>query len=87
MLLVLFVLVGRYKNALGGLWVVMVLFTCYTLTEILRVSSSTWLSFWTDQSTSKSYAPGFYILIYAILSIGQVCQESAHNWEQILIAA
>ncbi|XP_050370619.1 ABC transporter C family member 12-like [Argentina anserina] len=62
----------RYKNALGGLWVVMVLFTCYTLTEVLRVSSSTWLSFWTDQSTSKSYAPGFYILIYAILSIGQV---------------
>ncbi|XP_050370620.1 LOW QUALITY PROTEIN: ABC transporter C family member 12-like [Argentina anserina] len=62
----------RYKHALGGLWVVMVLFTCYTLTEVLRVSSSTWLSFWTDQSTSKSYAPGFYILIYAILSFGQV---------------
>ncbi|KAL6198463.1 hypothetical protein ACLB2K_028252 [Fragaria x ananassa] len=62
----------RYKHALGGLWVVMVLFTCYTLTEVLRVSSSTWLSFWTDQSSSKSYAPGFYILIYAILSLGQV---------------
>ena len=52
---------------------VMVLFICYTLTEVLRVSSSMWLSFWTDQSTSKSYAPGFYILIYAILSLGQVC--------------
>ncbi|KAL6197137.1 hypothetical protein ACLB2K_032749 [Fragaria x ananassa] len=62
----------RYKHALGGLWVAMILFTCYTLTEVLRVSSSTWLSFWTDQSTSKSYAPGFYILIYAILSLGQV---------------
>ncbi|KAL8033751.1 hypothetical protein ABFX02_13G178300 [Erythranthe guttata] len=62
----------RYKNAMGGLWVVMVLFTCYILTEILRVSSSTWLSFWTKQSTSASYGPGFYILVYAILSFGQV---------------
>ncbi|KAI3455946.1 hypothetical protein Pfo_012609 [Paulownia fortunei] len=62
----------RYKNALGGLWVVMVLFTCYILTEILRVSSSTWLSVWTKQSTSESYGPGFYILVYAILSFGQV---------------
>ncbi|KAL6198464.1 hypothetical protein ACLB2K_028253 [Fragaria x ananassa] len=62
----------RYKHALGGQWVVMVLFTCYTLTEVLRVSSSSWLSFWTDQSTSKSYTPGLYILIYAILSVGQV---------------
>ncbi|XP_020554194.1 ABC transporter C family member 12-like isoform X1 [Sesamum indicum] len=62
----------RYKNALGGLWVVMILFACYTSTEILRVSSSTWLSVWTKQSTSKSYGPGFYILVYAILSFGQV---------------
>ncbi|KAL0363619.1 UNVERIFIED_CONTAM: ABC transporter C family member 2 [Sesamum calycinum] len=62
----------RYKNALGGLWVVMILFACYTATEILRVSSSTWLSVWTKQSTSKSYGPGFYILVYAILSFGQV---------------
>ncbi|KAK4399407.1 ABC transporter C family member 2, partial [Sesamum angolense] len=61
----------RYKNALGGLWVVMILFACYTATEILRVSSSTWLSVWTKQSTSKSYGPGFYILVYAILSFGQ----------------
>ncbi|KAK4493262.1 hypothetical protein RD792_017859, partial [Penstemon davidsonii] len=62
----------RYKNALGGLWVVMILFTCYILTEVLRVSSSTWLSVWTKHSTSKSYHPGFYILVYAILSFGQV---------------
>ncbi|PRQ29591.1 putative xenobiotic-transporting ATPase [Rosa chinensis] len=62
----------RYNHALGGLCVVMVLFTCYTLTEVLRVSSSTWLSFWTDQNMSKGYTPGFYMLIYAILSIGQV---------------
>ncbi|KAG8385285.1 hypothetical protein BUALT_Bualt03G0026100 [Buddleja alternifolia] len=62
----------RYKTALGGLWVVMIFFTSYILTEILRVSSSTWLSVWTKQSTSEGYDPGFYVLIYAILSLGQV---------------
>ncbi|KAH7837785.1 hypothetical protein Vadar_017973 [Vaccinium darrowii] len=61
----------RYKDALGGLWVVMILFMCYILTEVLRVSSSTWLSFWTKQSSSSS-GPGFFILIYAIFSFGQV---------------
>lgn len=63
----------RYKKAVGGLWVVMILFACYLTTEVLRVSSSTWLSFWTDQSTSKSYSPGFYIIVYAFLGFGQVC--------------
>uniref|UniRef100_A0A1J3J339 ABC-type xenobiotic transporter n=7 Tax=Noccaea caerulescens TaxID=107243 RepID=A0A1J3J339_NOCCA len=62
----------RCKNAVGGLWVVMILFACYLTTEVLRVSSSTWLSFWTDQSTSKIYSPGFYIVIYAFLGFGQV---------------
>ncbi|KAI6703375.1 hypothetical protein NL676_012511 [Syzygium grande] len=62
----------RYKGALGGLWVVAVLFICYISTEVFRVSSSMWLSFWTDQSTSENYRPGFYILIYALLSFGQV---------------
>lgn len=62
----------RYKNALGGLWVVMILCICYVSTEALRVSSSTWLSVWTDQSSSKKYGPGFYNLIYALLSFGQV---------------
>ncbi|XP_058197320.1 ABC transporter C family member 12-like isoform X3 [Rhododendron vialii] len=61
----------RYKDALGGFWVVMVLFMCYILTEVLRVSSSTWLSFWTKRSSSSS-GPGFFILIYALLSFGQV---------------
>lgn len=42
------------------------------MTESLRVSSSTWLSVWTKQSTSEGYAPGFYILVYAVLSFGQV---------------
>ncbi|KAL8152436.1 hypothetical protein V2J09_010196 [Rumex salicifolius] len=47
----------RYKNALG---------------ETLRVSSSTWLSYWTDQSGPKQYGSGFYNLVYALLSFGQV---------------
>ncbi|KAI6703377.1 hypothetical protein NL676_012513 [Syzygium grande] len=63
---------NRYKGALGGLWVVAVLFICYISSEVLRISSSTWLSFWTDQSTSENYRPGFFILIYALLSFGQV---------------
>ncbi|EPS73599.1 hypothetical protein M569_01152, partial [Genlisea aurea] len=63
---------GRYKNALGGWWVVMILFACYVLTEILRVSSSTWLSAWTKRSSTMSYSSGFYILVYALLSFGQV---------------
>ncbi|KAF8030773.1 hypothetical protein BT93_D0072 [Corymbia citriodora subsp. variegata] len=63
---------NRYKGALGGLWVVAVLFICYISNEVLRISSSTWLSFWTDQNTSENYRPGFFILIYALLSFGQV---------------
>ncbi|TYG88790.1 hypothetical protein ES288_A12G049000v1 [Gossypium darwinii] len=62
----------RYKDALGGLWVVMILFTFYFSTELLRISSSTWLRFWTDQSTSSSYNPGYYIVIYALVGFIQV---------------
>ncbi|PHU29058.1 ABC transporter C family member 2 [Capsicum chinense] len=62
----------RYKNALGGSWVVIILFVCYFLIEALRVGSSTWLSFWTDQSSSTRYSAGFYNLIYSLLSLGQV---------------
>ncbi|KAG0501841.1 hypothetical protein HPP92_001913 [Vanilla planifolia] len=64
--------VNRYKNALGGLWVVIILLFCYILTETLRISSSTWLSIWTDQSSLKSHGAGFYNLIYALLSFGQI---------------
>ncbi|KAI3958770.1 hypothetical protein MKX01_023446, partial [Papaver californicum] len=62
----------RYKNALGGAWVVIILFTCYISTEVLRILSSTWLSAWTDQSTTKTHGSGFYNLVYALLSFGQV---------------
>lgn len=62
----------RYKDALGGTWVVLILFTCYLSTEVLRILSSTWLRFWTDQSTSKNYGPAYYIIIYSLLAFGQV---------------
>ena len=77
----------RYKTALGGICVVMILFLCYLLTEVLRILSSTWLSFWTDQSTSESYRPGYYILIYALLSFGQVCLQSLNNWKMFFLAS
>jgi hypothetical protein len=51
---------------------VAVLFLCYTLTETLRISSSTWLSIWTEQGPLKIHGPGYYNLIYGILSFGQV---------------
>uniref|UniRef100_A0ACD5UVY2 Uncharacterized protein n=1 Tax=Avena sativa TaxID=4498 RepID=A0ACD5UVY2_AVESA len=63
---------SRYKNAMGGIWAVTVLFLCYTLTETLRISSSTWLSIWTEQGPLKIHGPGYYNLIYGILSFGQV---------------
>ncbi|XP_061984251.1 ABC transporter C family member 12-like [Populus nigra] len=62
----------RYNNALGGVWVVSILFLCYLLTEGFRVSRSTWLSFWTNQSTLESYRPGYFIFVYGLLSFGQV---------------
>jgi len=52
--------------------VVSILFFCYALTEVLRISSSTWLSVWTDQGSLKIHGPGYYNLIYGILSFGQV---------------
>lgn len=70
----------RYKDALGGLWVVMILFSCYLTTEVLRILSSTWLSVWTDQSTSRSFKPGFFIVIYALLGFGQVTVTLANSF-------
>ncbi|KAJ0975715.1 hypothetical protein J5N97_017680 [Dioscorea zingiberensis] len=75
---------ARYKNALGGMWVVVILFLCYVLTEVLRISSSTWLSVWTDQSSPKTYGPGFYNLIYALLSFGQVLVSLANSYWLII---
>ncbi|KAI9198325.1 hypothetical protein LWI28_013908 [Acer negundo] len=74
----------RYKNALGGLWVIMILFTCYLSTEVLRISSSTWLSVWTGQSTSESYRPGYYITVYALLAFGQVTVTLVNSYWLII---
>ncbi|XP_073129277.1 ABC transporter C family member 2-like isoform X2 [Henckelia pumila] len=70
----------RYKNALGGAWVVMLLFLCYILTEVLRVSSSMWLSYWTSQSNSNIHGPAFYNLVYSSLSFGQVVVTLANSF-------
>uniref|UniRef100_A0A9I9CQY3 ABC-type xenobiotic transporter n=1 Tax=Cucumis melo TaxID=3656 RepID=A0A9I9CQY3_CUCME len=73
-----------YKDALGGPWVVIILLSFYLLTEALRVSTSTWLSFWTKKSTSKNYNAGFYNLIYAALSFGQVTFALASSYWLII---
>ncbi|KAJ3698578.1 hypothetical protein LUZ61_002283 [Rhynchospora tenuis] len=75
---------SRYKNALGGLWVVLILLSCYALTEALRISSSTWLSVWTDQSGPKDHSPGFYNLIYATISFCQVFVTLSNSYWLIL---
>ncbi|XP_047310142.1 ABC transporter C family member 2 [Impatiens glandulifera] len=75
---------NRYKDALGGLWVVSILFACYVSTEILRISSSTWLSTWTNQSSSNRYSTNFYNLIYSLLSFGQVLVTLANSYWMIL---
>lgn len=63
----------------------MILILFYVLTEVLRISRSTWLSFWTDQSSKKGYRPGFYILIYALLSSGQVNKQLVDTQQVALL--
>ncbi|XP_019419115.1 PREDICTED: ABC transporter C family member 12-like isoform X1 [Lupinus angustifolius] len=70
----------RYKSALGGLWVVSIVFACYALTEVLRISSSTWLSVWTDQDSNADYGPEYFLFIYALLSFGQVSVALANSY-------
>ena len=74
----------RYKDALGSLWVVVVLFACYVLTIVLRIGSSNWLSFWTDQSTLDDHRPSYYNLIFALLSFGQVTATLANSFWLII---
>lgn len=75
---------SRYKNAMGGMWAVSFLFLCYALTEILRISSSTWLSVWTDQGSLKIHGSGYYNLIYGILSFGQVLVTLTNSYWLIM---
>ncbi|XP_024518371.1 ABC transporter C family member 2 isoform X2 [Selaginella moellendorffii] len=62
----------RYKNALGGFWVVAILFLCYIMTETFRLSSSTWLSYWTQPTSGQEHSANFYNGIYGALSFCQV---------------
>ncbi|KAF5810680.1 putative ABC-type xenobiotic transporter [Helianthus annuus] len=74
----------RYKDALGGWWVVVILLGCYAATETLRILGSTWLSIWTDESTPKIYSPLFYNIIYALLSLGQVLVTLVNSYWLIM---
>uniref|UniRef100_A0A1J3IMN5 ABC-type xenobiotic transporter n=1 Tax=Noccaea caerulescens TaxID=107243 RepID=A0A1J3IMN5_NOCCA len=74
----------RYQDSLGGAWVVMMLLLCYVLTEVFRVTSSTWLSEWTDAGTPKSHGPLFYNLVYALLSFGQVLVTLVNSYWLIM---
>ncbi|KAG2290989.1 hypothetical protein Bca52824_037658 [Brassica carinata] len=76
----------RYRDALGGGWVVMMLLVCYVLTQVFRVSSSTWLSEWTDAGTPKSHGPLFYNIIYAVLSFGQVFVTLTNSYWLIMVS-
>ncbi|KAL0556634.1 hypothetical protein IC582_005148 [Cucumis melo] len=62
----------RYKDALGGLWVVVILFLCYVLSETLRICRSVWLSKWTDQGNIGPSETVYYNMIYGVLSLSQV---------------
>ncbi|KAH6558767.1 hypothetical protein KP509_1Z046600 [Ceratopteris richardii] len=62
----------RYQEALGGVWVVFILFFCYVMVEAARASSSTWLSVWTSSESRTSNEAFFYMTIYAIFSFIQI---------------
>lgn len=75
---------SRYKTALGGFWVVFVMFATYIMVEVFRVSSSTWLSYWTDTTSTASHSVLFYNGIYAVLSLGQVLVNLMNSFWVIL---
>ncbi len=64
---------SKYMMALGGAWVIGVLFLCYVMVEVMRLSTSWWLSIWTNETRPKSHGPLYYLYVYAVLSF---CQGS-----------
>ncbi len=54
--------------ALGGAWVIGVLFLCYAMVEVMQLSTSWWLSIWTSETRPKSHGPLYYLYVYAVLS-------------------
>ncbi|CAM8928973.1 unnamed protein product [Rhodiola kirilowii] len=75
-----------YKNALRGLWAVGALLICYVSIEVFRVSSSLWLSTWTKNSSTSTCRPHYCILIYTLLSLGQVVVTLASSYWLIIIS-
>ena len=74
----------RYKAAMGGFKVVGVLFFLYVAAEVVRLSASAWLSFWTDETKPKSRGSLFYNGVYASLAFGQLCVTLANSFWLVL---
>lgn len=74
----------RYKAAMGGFKVVGLLFFFYIAAEVVRLSTSAWLSIWTDETKVKTRGPLFYNGIYAALSFGQVCVTLSNSFWLVL---
>lgn len=74
----------RYKAAMGGFKVVGVLFFFYIAAEVVRLSTSGWLSIWTDETKPKTRGPLFYNGVYAALSFGQVCVTLSNSFWLVL---
>ena len=74
----------RYKVALGGVSVVGVLFFFYIMAEVVRLSTSGWLSIWTDETKPKTRGSLFYNGVYAGLSFSQVCVTLSNSFWLVL---
>ena len=48
------------------------LFFFYIMTEVIRLSTSGWLSIWTDATKPKTHKSMFYLEVYTGLSFAQV---------------
>jgi len=75
---------ARYMASMGGSGVVGVLFLCYVLTEALRLSTSGWLTIWTDGTKPKTHGPMFYLEVYSGLSLAQVCITLGNSFWLVL---
>jgi len=70
--------VGRYVTAMGGSWACWLLMILFVAIEVMRVGASLWISHWSAVSkpngtgTSGSHPIGYYIGIYAAISMAQV---------------
>lgn len=68
---------ARYMAAMGGAGVVGVLFLCYVMTEVVRLTTSGWLTIWTDSTRPKTHGSNFYLEVYSGLSFAQVYATSS----------